>query len=73
VAGVFGVARYDGETWTEYDINTSQLLVASDGSLWTEGWDGRANSNCCFAHFASNTWMTYTLSTTGPISMEIEP
>jgi hypothetical protein len=73
VAGIWGSARYDGEIWTTYNINATRLLVAPDGSLWTEGWDGRANSNCCFAHFVNNTWMTYTLSATAPISMEIKP
>ena len=71
VGGVYSLARFDGKTWTEYDINARRILVAPDGSLWAEGWDGIANSDCCFTHVTGNTWVTYTHSASLPVSQEL--
>ena len=71
VAGTFSLARFDGKTWTQYDINARRLLVAPDGSLWTEGWDGHSDSDCCFTHVTGNTWVTYTYSATLPVSEDL--
>ncbi len=69
--GVHRLARFDGTTWTEYDIKARRILVAPDGSLWAEGWDGRANSNCCFTHPTGNTWVTFTYSAILPVSEDL--
>jgi hypothetical protein len=71
VGGVYSLARFDGETWTQYDVNVRRLLVAPDGSLWGEGWDGVAGSGCCFVHFAGDTWVTYTHSAVLPVSQDL--
>jgi hypothetical protein len=71
VAGIFGLARFDGKTWTEYDINARRVLVAPDNSIWTEGWNGTASSDCCFTHLTGNTWVTYTHSARLPVSKEL--
>jgi hypothetical protein len=68
VGGVYSLARFDGEAWTQYDVNVRRLLAAPDGSLWGEGWDGVAGSDCCFVHITGDTWTTYTHSDTLPVS-----
>lgn len=68
VAGVHSLARYDGRTWRQYDIMARRILVAPDGSLWSDGWDGRAGSDCCFTHLTGDTWITYTHSADLPVS-----
>ena len=70
-AGVMNLAHFDGNTWTQYGINARRLLIAPDGSLWTEGWDGHADSNCCYYHVTGNTWMTYTYSATLPVADDL--
>lgn len=71
VGGVYSLARFDGETWTEYDVHVGRLLVAADDSLWGEGWDGIAGSNCCFVHIRGSAWVTFTHSATLPVSQEL--
>jgi hypothetical protein len=71
VGGVHSLARFDGGTWTQYDVNVRKLLVAPGGSLWGEGWDGIAGNDCCFVHIEGNTWMTYTHSAVLPVSQEL--
>lgn len=71
VGGVHRLARFDGTTWTEYDVRARRILVAADGSVWAEGWDGRANSACCFTHIAGSTAVTYTYSATLPVSEDL--
>jgi hypothetical protein len=71
VGGVYSVARYDGGTWTRYDVNVRRLLAAPDGSLWGEGWDGLAGSDCCYVHITGNRWVTYTHSAALPVSQEL--
>jgi hypothetical protein len=60
VSGVYSLASFDGEDWQEYDIPSVRAVLASDGSLWARGWDGRAGSECCLTHISGGQWMTYT-------------
>ena len=60
VSGVYSLASFDGEDWREYDIPSVRAVLASDGSLWARGWDGRAGSECCLTHISGGQWMTYT-------------
>jgi len=71
VGGVHSLARFDGENWTQYDINVRRLLVAPDGSVWGQGWDGWAGSDCCFVHVSEDTWVTYPHSAELPVSREL--
>jgi len=71
VAGVYSLARFDGEIWAQYEVNVRRLLAAPDGSVWGEGWDGRAGSDCCFVHVTGDTWLTYTHSAELPVSREL--
>jgi hypothetical protein len=71
VGGVYSLARFDGNTWTQYDVNVRRLLVAPDGSLWGQGWDGVAGSDCCFAHVKGDAWTTYTHTAALPVSQEL--
>lgn len=71
VGAVFRLARFHGQTWIAYDIRARRVLVAPDGSIWTEGWDGVANSDCCFTHLTGDTWVTYTHSALLPVSTEL--
>lgn len=71
VGGVHSLARFDGESWTQYDVNVRRLLVAPDGSLWGEGWNGVAGSDCCYVHVTGDSWVTYTHSSVLPVSQEL--
>jgi hypothetical protein len=71
VGGVYSLARFDGESWTQYDVNVRRLLVAPDGSLWGQGWDGVSGSNCCFVHVTGDRWVTYTHSAALPVPQDL--
>lgn len=71
VGGVCGLARFDGTAWTEYGVNARRLLVAPDDSLWAEGWDGKAGSDCCFVHVTGTVVTTYTHTATLPVSPDL--
>jgi hypothetical protein len=61
VAGVWGTAHYAGGEWTIHPVNATRVLLAPDGSVWVEGWDGRAGSHCCIGHLGEGGWVTYTV------------
>ena len=65
VSGIYALAHWDGAAWTKINIPARRLLVAPDDSVWTEGWDGRADADCCFWRVAGSTWVTYTYSADG--------
>jgi hypothetical protein len=71
VSGVHALARFDGKQWTEYDIMARRVLVAPDGSLWADGWNGIANSDCCFTHLTGTTWVTYTHAADLPVTADL--
>ena len=71
VGGAFSLASYDGHAWTEYDIHASRIAEASDGTIWTRGWDGRANSNCCLTQLTGTQWITYTWTSDVPAEPEV--
>jgi hypothetical protein len=71
VGGVYSLARFDGETWTQYEVNVRRLLAAPDGSVWGQGWDGRAGSDCCYVHVTGDTFVTYSHSAELPVSPEL--
>jgi hypothetical protein len=71
VGGVYSLARYDGKTWTQYEVNVRRLLVAPNGSVWGQGWDGRAGSDCCYVHVTGDSWVTHTHSAELPVSGEL--
>jgi hypothetical protein len=71
VAGVYSVARFDGDTWTQHEVNVRRLLAAPDGSVWGQGWDGVSGSDCCYVHVTGESWVTYTHSALLPVSQEL--
>jgi hypothetical protein len=72
VGGIHGLARFDGATWTQYDVRARRILVAPDGSLWAEGWDGSGNPpRCCFTHVTGDTWATYAYADDLPVSDDL--
>ena len=71
VGGVYSLAYFDGKTWTQYGVPARRLLVAPDGSVWADGWDGLADSDCCFTHVTGSTWVTYTHSAPLPVSDDL--
>lgn len=72
VGGIYALAHWDGTAWTQINVPALRLLVALDGSVWTEGWDGRANADCCFWHATGSTWVTYTHSAALPVSPDLQ-
>jgi hypothetical protein len=71
VGGAHSLARFDGKTWKEYEIPALRIAVASDGTVWASGWDGRADSNCCLTHVTGDRWITYTWTANVPIEPEV--
>ena len=71
VGGPFTLARYDG-AWTTYPINARRLLVTEEGDVWAEGWNGRADSSCCFTHVEGERWTTYTHDAPLPLPPSLE-
>lgn len=57
VANGFGLARFDGER-TVYDRMIGSVVVAPDGAIWMNGWEGRQDS-FYVARFDWLEWTTY--------------
>jgi hypothetical protein len=73
IAGIHSLAHFNSaNAWTQIVMPARRLLVAPDGSVWTEGWDGRADSDCCFNHLTGSTWVTYTHSATLPVAPDLQ-
>jgi len=72
IAGIHSLARFERGSWTQTVMPARRLLVAPDGSVWTEGWDGRADSDCCFNHLTGSTWVTYTHSAALPVAPDLQ-
>ena len=71
VAGIFALAHFSDGSWTEYPIRARRLLIAPDGSVWAEGWDGKLDSGCCFVHLSAGEWSTYTHDAVLPVDDEL--
>jgi len=57
VANGFGLASFDGQGWTTHDGLINSLLVAPDGALWMNGWEGTQGS-FYVARFDGEKWTT---------------
>ena len=44
IAGPFNLARFNGESWTDFDRMAHSLAVALDGVMWVSGWEGLQSS-----------------------------
>ncbi|HUW95399.1 MAG TPA: hypothetical protein VMW58_06395 [Anaerolineae bacterium] len=58
IANGFGLASFDGQGWTTYDRLINSLVVAPDGALWMNGWEGTRDS-FYIARFDWQRWTTY--------------
>lgn len=58
VASGFGLARFDGQSWTSYEKLANSLVLAPDGAIWMNGWEGLAGS-FYVARFDGQSWTTY--------------
>jgi ligand-binding sensor domain-containing protein len=58
VANGFGLARFDGQSWTEYEKLANTVVAAPDGAIWINGWEGRQGS-FYVARFDGEGWTTY--------------
>jgi ligand-binding sensor domain-containing protein len=57
VANPFGLARFDGE-WTVFERLANSLMVAPDGAIWINGWEGLQDSSYV-ARYDGESWNTY--------------
>jgi hypothetical protein len=57
IANGFGLASFDGQEWTTYDRLINSLVVAPDGALWMNGWEGTQGS-FFVARFDGEKWTT---------------
>jgi hypothetical protein len=71
VGGAYNLASYNSSGWIEYDIPAQRVAIASDGTIWTYGWDGRAEHNCCLTHIAGSQLITYTLTADIPAEPKV--
>lgn len=55
---------------TVYDLLAHRVLAAPDGSIWALGWDGIANSQCCYFQVLDGHVTKYKFSDTLPVSAE---
>jgi len=58
LANGFGLASFDGQGWTTYDRLINSLVVAPDGALWMNGWEGTQGS-FYVARFDGGKWTTF--------------
>jgi len=58
IANGFGLASFDGQEWTTYDRLINSLVVAPDGALWVNGWEGTQGS-FFVARFDGGKWTTF--------------
>ncbi len=73
VSGIFSLAHYvDGRGWMQYDVPARRALVAPDSSVWADGWDGVADSDCCFTRLNGSTVVTYTHTAPLPVPPELQ-
>jgi hypothetical protein len=71
VGGAHSLARYSNGSWAEFDIPAARVVVAADGTIWTRGWDGWANSDCCLTHISGSQTITYTYTGDVPVEPEV--
>ena len=57
IANGLGLASFDGQGWTTYDSLINSLVVAPDGALWMNGWEGTQGS-FYVARFDGEKWTT---------------
>jgi hypothetical protein len=60
--------HFGHEQSTIYHQATNNVTIAPDDSVWTLGWDGVANSNCCVFHIQNGTMITYQKGEPLPVS-----
>ena len=58
IANGFRLASFDGHEWTTYDRLVNSLVVAPDGALWVNGWEGTQGSSYV-ARFDGENWTTF--------------
>jgi ligand-binding sensor domain-containing protein len=58
IANGFGLASFDGQEWTTYEGLINSLVVAPDGVVWMNGWEGTQGS-FCVARFDGESWSIF--------------
>lgn len=61
VGSAYSLGRFDGAIWQEYPVPSVRVALASDGTLWARGWDGRAGGECCLTEVRGTSITTHTL------------
>lgn len=59
VATVPTLVHLGHERSTVYDFYGNTITIADDDSVWVDGWDGRADSNCCIYHIKNDIVTAY--------------
>jgi streptogramin lyase len=65
------LVRFDGQAWTTYDSLINSVVVARDGSLWMNGWEGLQGSEYV-ALFDGKLWTTYKAADSFPGGFQLE-
>ena len=55
-----------------YELPAMKVMVAPDDSAWVLGWDGIAESNCCYYHIQEDKVREYRFDESLPVSAELE-
>jgi hypothetical protein len=67
VGGAHSLASYRSGSWTEYNIPAPRIVAAADGTIWTRGWDGWADVECCLTNLSGTQTITYTYTSNVPV------
>jgi ligand-binding sensor domain-containing protein len=65
LANGLGLARLTGNEWTTFELLANSVLVAPDGGIWINGWEGVQDSNYV-ARLSGSEWTTYPVSDSFP-------
>jgi hypothetical protein len=72
VAGVFVLLQLGPEEAAVYEINAFDLLIAPDQTVWAAGWDGLADSDCCYYTVRDGVATSYHRAEPLPVDAELE-
>lgn len=72
LAGVYRLLRLGRTSSLVYPYLVTSLLVAPDDSLWAAGWDGIADSNCCYFHIDGESVTQYNRSEPLPVAAGLD-
>ena len=63
--------RFSRDHSQAHDLLVPRVMVAADDTVWALGWDGEAESDCCFYRVDGNQVDSFRFGETLPVSAEL--